>query len=64
MAEACGIGVVVELRPSVVIVDAGLQVAGLSPDTPRDRNLTGLFSGRDQPSSECQGFEWNVLEVD
>ena len=51
MAEAWGNGVVVELRPSVVSVDAGLQVDGLSPDTPRGRYLTGLISGRDQPPS-------------
>jgi len=49
LAEASGVGVVVEVRPSVVSVDAGRQGDGLSPDTPRGRNLTELFSGRDQP---------------
>ena len=40
MAEASGVGVVVEVRPGVVSVDAGRHGDRLSPDTPRGRNLT------------------------
>ena len=45
-------------------VDADRHGDGLSPDTPRGRNLTTLFSSRDQPSSGVSGLWLNVLEVE